>query len=152
MYFLAAASAFSCPSFGIRSLETSGSDPVQKSISVFEAKYVAFWEDRFPVAVQQPPEMVAVGVGQHDARHLRRFDAGSGKTFPNLPEGRPVETSGARVDEDQFPADLQQQGVHVQIEPVGREEGGPQRPFQLLLRRLGRPGRLDRLEAQAPRR
>ena len=94
--------------------------------------------------------MVSVGVADHHGRHLARPDPRGGKALRHLPEGGAEEVSRAGIDEHEFPADLEEQGVHVQVEPVRREEGGPQHPVQLLLRCLGRPGRLDRLEAQAP--
>ena len=94
--------------------------------------------------------MVPVGVADHHGRHLRRPDPRGGKALRHLPEAGAEEVSRAGIDEHELPADLQEQGVHLQVEPVRRKEGGPQHPFQLLLRRLGRPGRLDRIEAQAP--
>jgi len=94
--------------------------------------------------------MVPVGVADHHGRHLRRPDPRGGKALRHLPEAGAEEVSRAGIDEHELPADLQEQGVHLQVEPVRRKEGGPQHPFQFLLRRLGRPGRLDRIEDQAP--
>ena len=111
---------------------------------------MAFGKTGFPSPSSSPPKWSPWAWVSTTPVTCAGCDPGAERRSRMLPEGRPEETAGARVDEDQFPADFQQQGVHVQVEAVRREEGGPQRPFQLLLRGLGRPGRLDRLEAQAP--
>ena len=106
-------------------------------------------EGRLPGRVEQPAEVVGVGVRHHDRRHLLGPDPGRPQVGRQLPHAG-EEGAAAGVDQDALPAGVDQQAVARQGDAVGRQERGLEHRRHLLGLRLRGEERLHPREGERP--